>query len=187
MNLRNLPTSLIYSRLFLGILIGLIAIINPVSSGLIIAILMFVGILTDIFDGIIARKLGVSSEQLRVLDSLVDLFFWLISIGAVFYLVPQFFLTNYVWILLILALEFLAYLISLVKFNKPIATHTYLAKLWSVFLFCFLAELAIIQTSTLLFWVVIILGCISRLEIIFILRLLKHWKTDVSSIFDVKN
>ena len=64
MNLRNLPTSLIYSRLFLGILIGLIALINPVSSGLISAILMFVGILTDIFNGIIARKLGVSSEQL---------------------------------------------------------------------------------------------------------------------------
>ena len=121
MNLRNLPTSLIYSRLFLGILIGLIALINPVSSGL------------------------------------------------------------------ILALEFLAYLISFVKFNKPIATQTYLAKLWSVFLFCFLAMLAVIHTSTLLFWVVIILGCISRLEIIFILRLLKYWKTDVSSILDVKN
>jgi len=64
MNLRNLPTSLIYSRLFLGILIGLIALINPVSSGLISAILIFIRILTDIFDGIIARKLGVSSEQL---------------------------------------------------------------------------------------------------------------------------
>ena len=46
--------------------------------------------------------------------------------------------------------------------------------------------LAVIHTSTLLFWVVIILGCISRLEIIFILRLLKYWKTDVSSILDVK-
>ena len=64
MNLPNLPTSLIYSRLFLGILIGLIALINPVSSGLISAILIFIRILTDIFDGIIARKLGVSSEQL---------------------------------------------------------------------------------------------------------------------------
>jgi len=64
MNLRNLPTSLIYSRLFLGILIGLIALINPVSSGLISTILIFIRILTDIFDGIIARKLGVSSEQL---------------------------------------------------------------------------------------------------------------------------
>jgi len=129
MNLRNLPTSLIYSRLFIGILIGLIALINPVSSGLISTILIFIRILTDIFDGIIARKLGVSSEQLRVLDSSVVLFFWLISIGAVFYLVLQLFLTNYIWILLILALEFLAYLISLVKFNKPIATQTYLAKL----------------------------------------------------------
>ncbi len=48
MNLHNLPTSLIYSRLFLGILIGLIALINPVSSGLISAILIFIGILTDI-------------------------------------------------------------------------------------------------------------------------------------------
>jgi CDP-diacylglycerol--glycerol-3-phosphate 3-phosphatidyltransferase len=37
--------------------------------------LMYFGLLTDIFDGIIARKVGVSSEKLRRLDSQTDLVF----------------------------------------------------------------------------------------------------------------
>ncbi len=47
---------------------------------------MFIGLLTDIFDGIIARKVGVSSEKLRRLDSQVDLVFWL-SLGFAAYFI----------------------------------------------------------------------------------------------------
>lgn len=184
---QQLPTLLIYSRIFLGIAIGLTAIINPDNSGLIISMLMFVAIVTDILDGIIARKLGVATQRLRILDSNVDLFFWLISLSAIFLLNPQFFAQHIRLILLVFFLEMLAYFVSFFKFRKSVATHTYLAKFWSVFLFLFLTELAVTGNSTYLFWVVIGLGCLSRIEIILILWLTPIWKTDISSIFNLFN
>jgi CDP-diacylglycerol--glycerol-3-phosphate 3-phosphatidyltransferase len=90
------------------------------------------GLLTDIFDGIIARKVGVSSEKLRRLDSQTDLIFWL-SLGfASYFLNPELIQSEWKGILLIIVMEALCYLISLVKFGKETCTHAFLSKMWGL-------------------------------------------------------
>ena len=162
----------------------ILALTIPKNYNIIIAILMIIGLLTDIFDGIIARKLNVSSEKLRVWDSNVDQFFWIAIIGSIFYL--EFTVIKpVIWLILILVfLEILAYLISYIKFKKPIATHSLLAKFWTLTLFTFLMELILKATGSTFpfcFWV----GIISRLEIILIILSLKKWTTDIPSVFVV--
>ena len=183
MNLNKLPYFLVYSRIIFGLTIGITAIISPDFSGVMIAVIMFLGIISDILDGVIAWKLKIDTKALRVLDSNADLFFWTVAVIAIFGLNWGFVQLHWIYILIVFGLEFLAYLVCHIKFKKMIASHTYLAKIWSIILFLFLCELVLTSHSNFLFHAVIWLGVISRTEIIGILMLSKNWKTDVSSVF----
>jgi phosphatidylserine synthase len=66
--MNKIPVILIYSRLLLGFSILLLSILQMEYYNVIAIIFFTTGLLTDIFDGIIARRLNVSSEQLRRLE-----------------------------------------------------------------------------------------------------------------------
>jgi len=183
--MKNIPFLLIYSRILIGIVIGLIAYYEVRHYAIVIVILMSLGLMTDIFDGIIARKLNVASERLRVWDSNVDLFFWLIVIGSIFYLNIEFVKNNIIWIGVIILLEFICYIFSYIKFKKTIATHSILAKVWALSLLVFLIDLTLSSSSEIPFIICIALGILSRLEIILIIIKLKEWTTDVPSVLAV--
>ena len=117
--MKKLPIILIYSRVLLGIIIALIASSNLENSGYTIVSLLLLGILIDVFDGVIARKLKVDNERIRILDSNVDMFFWGISLISIFVINMEFVIQNLVLILIV---------VSYTKFKKTIATHTCLAK-----------------------------------------------------------
>ncbi len=126
--MKNIPFLLIYSRILIGILIVILAIIQIDSYPIWIVSLMSLGLLTDVFDGILARKLNVSSQKLRIWDSNVDQFFWLAVISSIFILNINFVKSNILWLSLIVLFEIMAYVISYLKFKKSIATHSILAK-----------------------------------------------------------
>ena len=70
--MKRIPIALIYSRLFIGIVIIFISSFQIKYYKIIAIGLLSLGLLTDIFDGIIARKLNVSTEKLRRQDSAID-------------------------------------------------------------------------------------------------------------------
>ncbi|GAA3645165.1 CDP-alcohol phosphatidyltransferase family protein [Flavivirga jejuensis] len=183
--MKKIPFLLIYSRILIGIMIGLLAIYKIENYHIIIVLLMSIGLITDIFDGIIARKLNISSEKLRIWDSNVDQFFWIVTITSIFYINKGFVKEKFIWIAIIILLELLCYLISFWKFKKSIATHSILAKFWTLSLLGFLIDLTLNSTSQIPFSICIILGIISRVEIILIIKKLKKWTTDVPSILAV--
>ena len=169
----------------MGIIIGLLAIYKVDHYSAWIVSLMTFGLITDVFDGIIARKLNVSSEKLRIWDSNVDQFFWLVIIISVFYLNMSFVIDNIIWIGAIVLLELTSYLFSYIKFKRTIATHSILAKFWTLSLLWFLIDLTLNSTSHLPFYCCIVLGIISRVEINIIILKLNKWTTDIPSIFAV--
>ncbi|MEO9483793.1 MAG: CDP-alcohol phosphatidyltransferase family protein [Ekhidna sp.] len=183
--MQKIPFALIYSRILIGLVIGILAIYQPEGHAIWIVGLMVFGLLTDVFDGIIARKLNVSTEKLRIWDSNADQFFWLLTISSIFYLNFTFVKENITWIALVVSLELSSYLISYLKFKKPIATHSILAKLWTLTLLWFLIDLTLNPVSQLPFILCIALGIVSRIEINLIILALKKWTTDVPSIFAV--
>ncbi|WP_459212157.1 CDP-alcohol phosphatidyltransferase family protein [Aquimarina rhabdastrellae] len=180
-----MPFLLVYNRIIFGILIGILAIYKIENYPIWIVILMSLGLITDIFDGIIARRMNISTEKLRVWDSNVDQFFWIVIIVSVFYLRIDFVLAHMLWIGSVIGLELMSYVISYIKFKKTIATHSILAKFWTISLLWFLIDLTLNATSQIPFFVCIILGIILRIEINLIIIKLKKWTTDVPSIFAV--
>lgn len=183
--MNKLPFLLVYSRILFGVLIGFIAVYKIDHYSVWIVVLMSLGLITDVFDGIVARKLQVSTEKLRIWDSNVDQFFWLITIGSIFYLNFDFVKKNIFWIGSVLLLEITAYFISYLKFKRSIATHSILAKIWTLSLLWFLIDLTLNTKSKLPFFICITLGILSRVEINLIILKLNKWTTDVPSILAV--
>lgn len=183
MNLNKVPIALIYSRLLFGFAILVISFIDLDRYAIIACVLITLGLLSDIFDGIIARKLHVSTEKLRRLDSTVDQIFYLCIVLASYIHCPDFFKNQKMEIGIILAIEALAYLVCFVKFKKEIAFHSIGAKIWSLFLFALLIQITFTCSSNIIFQLVFWIGIITRLEIIAITLILKNWTNDIPTFY----
>lgn len=179
--MKHIPFILIFSRIIIAIIILGLTFTNFDLRNIVIAFLVILGLLTDVFDGIIARKLNVSSEKLRVWDSNVDQVLWLSVIASAFCLNFSTVKPLALPIGILLVMEGLTYIISYVKFKKTITTHSILAKIWTLSLLTFLVEL-ILYSTTNTFYICFWSGVISRGEIILIILTLKEWTTDVPSL-----
>ncbi|REC49642.1 CDP-alcohol phosphatidyltransferase family protein [Chryseobacterium pennipullorum] len=179
--MKKLPYILIAMRLILAPCILLLAYFGEAEVRFLIVALMYFGLLTDIFDGIIARKIGVSSEKLRRLDSQTDLIFWL-SLGfAAYFLNSELIKSEWLGILFIFVMEALCYVVSIWKFGKETCTHAFLSKMWGVSLLIAFTYLIGFQQMGWAFYLAVGLGFISHIDVILIVMLLPQWQYDVPS------
>ena len=179
--MKTIPYLLILLRFLSAITILYLGYFIGEKSKTLILILMYFGLLTDIFDGIIARKVGVSSEKLRRLDSQTDLVFWL-SIGfSTYWLNPEIIKDHWKSISLIFGMEALCYIISFWKFGKETCTHAWLSKFWGLSLLLAFTFLIGFSTANWAFYLCLILGLISHVDVILIILILPKWQFDVPS------
>ncbi len=181
--MKHIPIALIYSRLLIGFGIILLSVFRISHYSFLAITLLSLGLLTDVFDGIIARKLNISSEKLRRLDSGIDQVFFISVAVATYIQCPDFFKTNLVKLIVLGAFEVSTYALSYIKFKKEIATHSIGAKIWTLTIFATLVEIMIRCESVVLFEICFWLGLATRLEILAIVLTLKKWTNDVPSIY----
>lgn len=179
----RIPILLIFSRLAIGFIIIILSYLNVDNYKELSVSLLTVGLLTDIFDGIIARKLAISTQTLRRLDSTIDQIFFICVVVATYMQCEDFFLSKKLLIFTLIGLEALTYVVSFIKFQKEIATHTIGAKIWTLLLFATLIEIILNCQSNTLFLICFWIGVVTRLEIIAIVLILKKWTNDVPTFY----
>jgi len=179
----KIPLILIYSRLVIGFVLVILSYLQVNNYSTIAIILFTVGLLTDIFDGIIARRLDISTQNLRRLDSSIDQIFFVSVLYAAFLQCPDFFQSNSLQLSILVGFEALTYLVCFLKFKKEIATHALSSKIWTLILFSTLIQIFATCNSNVLFQICFYTGILTRLEIIGIILLLKNWTNDVPSIY----
>jgi phosphatidylglycerophosphate synthase len=141
-----------------------------------------IAVLSDIFDGIVARRLGVSTIQLRQADSWADICLYLSIAASTWLVYPQVireFQTPLLWAVMA---QLSLFGISLVKFQKFPSFHTYTAKIWGLTLLIATISLFGFNDSAAL-WLAIALCVINSLEEIVMTLILPEWQCDVLSIF----
>lgn len=179
--MKTIPYLLIAIRFILAPVIISLAYFSGEESKFLILILMYFGLITDIFDGIIARKAGVSSEKLRRLDSQTDLIFWL-SLGfAAYFLNTDLIEGEWKGILLLFVMEGLCYIVSWIKFGKETCTHAFLLKMWGLSLLIAFTYLIGFQQAGWAFYLTVALGFIAHIDVIVIILILPRWQYDVPS------
>ncbi|MBN3924158.1 CDP-alcohol phosphatidyltransferase family protein [Nostoc sp. NMS4] len=185
MNLTLIPSGLVLFRFLISPFLLLDALDGKTSIWFIVGFIA--AFLSDIFDGIIARRLGVSNAQLRQADSWADVcLFSCIFVSA--WIVYQNILVTYsVPLLMIVFAQLLWWVVNLVKYGKPASYHTYSAKFWGITLFIAIIALFGFDYAGVTLWLTCIAGTIHSVEEIAMTLILPVWTHDVLSIFHALN
>lgn len=177
-----LPYALIVFRVLLAPAVIYLAYNYPEASPLIV-LACFLAIVSDFFDGYIARKKGVSNNKLRVNDSRADMVYWAATFWCVWVLHPELVKDKAIWIAVVLGLEFVPNIIYQVRFKKQSATHAYLAKLWGLTLLTAIVFLFGFNISGFPFMLTLVIGSLAQIERVLIALILPHSTSDIPSVY----
>jgi phosphatidylglycerophosphate synthase len=177
---KYLPKILLYSRLVFCLIIFCITFLNFGNLNWLVLTLLYAGIVSDIFDGIIARKLNISTENFRLLDTLFDLLFYLSILFYIYNYNNNVLSESSSLILSILGIELLMYLISLAKFKKLPSPHAILSKFWGIYLVIEFT-LLILKVPGNHFCIALIFGIFVHIDRVLIYVFLKKWDHDIPS------
>ena len=181
--MKKLPFVLIAFRFLLAPIILYLAHVYNKQYRSLIILLLFLGLLSDVFDGIIARKQNVSSARLRRLDSQTDMIFWLSAGVSAWFIWPEVITQNKVVIYALLAMEASCYAVSFLKFGRETCTHAYLSKFWGITLLAAFTDLILNGHAGFLFMLCLAAGIISHIDRILITLILPRWQHDVPSAY----
>ena len=181
--LDNIPFALVLLRLLLVPVILLLALFAGADAGPQVVVLLLAAALSDIFDGVIARKRGVATPALRKWDSNVDLLLGIGTLAAAWLMRSDLLAEHLLPIGLLLGLEGLTYLISFLRFGKGPSNHAYLTKLWGVSLLVSIACILGWGVTGVPFLVMVLLGFLAYADGIAILAVIPHWQSDIPSVF----
>lgn len=180
MMLQNLPKFLVAFRLISGPLL-LLDVWDGNTSFWFITIFIL-AFLSDIFDGVVARRLGVSNAALRQADSWADVCFYICVFASAWIVYPEIIKAFSIPLLTVIFAQGLWWIVNLVKYGKPASYHTYSAKLWGITLFIATVALFGFNYAGVALWLTILVGLVHTIEEILMTLLLPVWQHDVLSI-----
>ncbi|WP_191558758.1 CDP-alcohol phosphatidyltransferase family protein [Brevundimonas aurantiaca] len=184
--MRRLPWALVIFRLVAApALLGL-ALIGP-SAAITAAALLSLAVLSDILDGVIARRLDCVTPNLRHWDSRADVVFWLGAAIALLLMHPALVATLLPPALALVALETANHALSIAKFRREASPHHWMSKVFCLALWALFAQLFVTGQPTALLWAAFGLGVISQIEAAAITLRLKTWRCDVPSVFSLNS
>ncbi|TAE58511.1 MAG: CDP-diacylglycerol--glycerol-3-phosphate 3-phosphatidyltransferase [Nostocales cyanobacterium] len=140
----------------------------------------FVG---DIFDGIIARRLGVSTAELRQADSWADVCLFSCVFISAWLIYPEVLIAYKIPLLTVVFAQGIWWIVNLIKYGKPASYHTYSAKFWGITLFIAIVSLFGFNYAGISLWLTCIAGFFHTVEEIAMTLILPVWTHDVLSIF----
>jgi phosphatidylglycerophosphate synthase len=130
--MRALPFWLVTLRLLLGP--GLVLLALNHRRGLWLVIPIAAALISDIYDGRIARHYGVATAGLRRYDSIADTIFYLCVAISAGILEREALIAVAKLLVAIAILEAFRYTLDFLKFRREASYHMWSAKLWGLFL-----------------------------------------------------
>ena len=145
-----------------------------------------VATLSDIYDGVLARRLGVATPALRRYDSITDVIFYLSVLYCGWVTRKASIEAHWLPIALLVISEFVTMVVSLVRFGVMPATHTYLAKFYGLCLLACCVAMLAFDASAASITLLAIVGVAANLEITTILVMSTTAPVDVKSLFAMR-
>jgi len=152
------------------------------ARGIVFASVVLVAFVSDYFDGVIARKLGVASAELRHFDSRADLVFYATAAWAVWRLHPDVARSVAIPALVVVGLDVVRHVFDFAKFGRDVAYHAWSSKVWGLSLALALVLLMGFGVSQPFIGITVILGLIAQIEGLLISVALPVWTHDVPTL-----
>jgi len=151
-------------------------------NGFTLAALIVTALLSDIFDGILARRWHCDTAAVRLFDSMADTFFYAFVVAALWIGRPTVWASYRAPVLMLLALEAARIGFDLIKFGKPASYHSYLAKTWGLVLAAAIVTVFAAGHAVVLLAATIALGVACNVEGIVMSVMLPVWRRDVKTL-----
>ena len=180
--MRLVPWALVVFRLLAGPAILALCLAAPSAAPVPATLLVALGVLSDIFDGVIARRTNSVTPALRLWDSRTDVVFWLSIAIAVHCLHPAIWPTTWIMLAVLGAMEAVTHLISYVRFRREASTHHLLSKIFCLVLWGLVSQLFLTGTTGWLFWLTLGVGVVSQAEAMAIMLIVPRWQVDVKNL-----
>jgi len=174
---RHLPLALTALRALLAPVVVLLAIFHPSQPAF--GACLIVAFLSDVFDGILARRLNVATPDLRRLDSITDTIFYVCTALAVWHLYPSVISLHMTALTALVGLEAARYIFDFRKFGREASYHMWSSKLWGIALFVGIFSLLVFGSSGIAVSAAIYLGIIADIEGLVISIIIREWKSDI--------
>ena len=176
----HLPWAMVWLRVLLCPVIVLGA--RRGWDGKWLGLIVLIALLDDIYDGILARRWGCDTVNLRRADSAADTVFYLGVAAALWTREQQLLRGNWHLLLTLALLELARHAFDRWKFGRAAAYHSYLAKLWGLVMGAAVIAVLGFGGPRWLVWVSLLIGIASDLEGLTISLLLPRWQNDVKTI-----
>jgi CDP-diacylglycerol--glycerol-3-phosphate 3-phosphatidyltransferase len=154
--------------------------------GWILAAMLLAGFVSDVLDGVVARRYGAITPFLRRLDSSVDTIFYLAVAYSAWILFPAAVRALVVPIAIVIAGEAANYAAALLKFGREASYHAWSAKVWGFLLFLALMYLFALNSAALL-PIALAAGILAQCEGLAITFILPTWRHDVPSFWHARH
>ncbi len=151
-------------------------------NGIALAALIITALLSDIFDGVLARRWKCDTAAVRTFDSMADIVFYLSCAIALWMRHPALVHTLAAPIAAVLGLELLCLAVALLRFGRLPSYHSWLAKIWGLVLASALVAAFVTKRPTGWLVAALALGALSNLEGLAMSLILPEWQHDLKTI-----
>jgi CDP-diacylglycerol--glycerol-3-phosphate 3-phosphatidyltransferase len=141
------------------------------------------GFLSDLLDGMIARRSNTVTAKLREMDGRTDVWFMVWIAASAWRTRPEIVIAYQAPLLLVLGTQILSWIIDLLKYRRFSNYHAYSAKAWGATIFATTLMWFGSGPVEIFLWSVVVFGMICTLEEIAITLTLPNWRHDVNSLF----
>src|SRR6266849_4755502 len=173
----KLPSALVAFRVVLGPVLVLIC-LQP-RSGLLLASGVVLALISDIFDGVLARRWNVDSARLRVADTLADTLFYCCILSVILLRFPGFLQRHWLLLVMLVAAEAGQQAFAFLKFGRNASYHSLLSKFWGLLLATATIALLGFGVDNWLLDVAIVWGIVCNLVGLAMSLMLPMWRPDV--------
>jgi phosphatidylglycerophosphate synthase len=151
-------------------------------NGITLAAMVVTALVSDIFDGVLARRWCCDTAAVRLFDSMADTVFYLCAAVALWIGEPEIW-RHYGGLLVpLLSLEALRFGLDFAKFGKPASYHSYLAKCWGLTMAVGVVAVFWLRHSSPLLTFALVLGIACNLEGLAMSVMLPVWRKDVKTL-----
>jgi phosphatidylglycerophosphate synthase len=148
-------------------------------SGLALACMAASAAVSDLYDGVLARRWKCDGPAIRFFDSMTDAFFY-VCVGMALWLCrPQIWHASAGFIAAMLAIQGLRWLLEIAKYGKPASYHTHWARCWGVVLALGVVAALAARRGSILIDAAMLVGIACNLEGMAMSVVLPFWTRDV--------
>jgi len=159
-------------------------------SGPALASMVVAGLLSDIFDGVLARRWKTDTNALRLTDSMADIVFYLGAAYTFALECPDLWDVYRPVVGAMVALELLRFTVDMIRFRRPSSYHAFLSKLAGLLIALgVIASLLaddgpdiVLAIAGALLTVGLGVGILSQIEGLLMTFILPRWRRDVRSL-----